>query len=477
MKMVEVVLGLAFVYLLLSLLCTSAAELIAAMRRLRARTLEEGIYNLLQSGRHTRRHIQARRKTRRDGQSSPACMADRFFDHPLIDGLTDLDRCDASYIPSHLFARVVLDLVASHWCPRKTEAPALPAEQTADAKPAPAALPAGPEEVLGEGDPAAVAAGAGGAAAPAPDVLEVIRTALRDRASSADQEPTDASEEAARIEVKLATALRALLMNASDLAAAEANIQKWYDDGMDRVTGWYKRKAQVIVLIVAVFISVSMNADSINIAERLWTDDVLRAAVVAAATEEAANPRHDALSGAAQSRGEGRGAAADSQDGGPPGAEQGLIKEVQGRLGKQGKTARPEGEQNAAAERAGAGEVEDAIPTAPDPGVTAIENIAYLQQRLTDFHLPLGWGAGSRPTRKDIQWGNKDDWMVFKQFTGFWGRRLVGWLLTAIALSLGAPFWFDLLKRLVNVRASGVDPDVKAKKKREDAVAVGDGNG
>jgi len=32
--------------------------------------------------------------------------------------------------------------------------------------------------------------------------------------------------------------------------------------------------------------------------------------------------------------------------------------------------------------------------------------------------------------------------------------RLVGWLLTALALSLGAPFWFDLLNRFVNIRGS-----------------------
>lgn len=33
-----------------------------------------------------------------------------------------------------------------------------------------------------------------------------------------------------------------------------------------------------------------------------------------------------------------------------------------------------------------------------------------------------------------------------------WGLRILGWLLTALALSLGAPFWFDLLNKLVNFR-------------------------
>lgn len=42
----------------------------------------------------------------------------------------------------------------------------------------------------------------------------------------------------------------------------------------------------------------------------------------------------------------------------------------------------------------------------------------------------------------------------------FW-YNLVGLLLTALALSLGAPFWFDLLKKLVSIRGVGVKPEEK----------------
>ena len=46
----------------------------------------------------------------------------------------------------------------------------------------------------------------------------------------------------------------------------------------------------------------------------------------------------------------------------------------------------------------------------------------------------------------------------------FWRRftnvhAFVGALLTALAISLGAPFWFDVLGGLVNVRMSGAKPD------------------
>jgi hypothetical protein len=41
-----------------------------------------------------------------------------------------------------------------------------------------------------------------------------------------------------------------------------------------------------------------------------------------------------------------------------------------------------------------------------------------------------------------------------------WGSRVLGWLLTALAVSLGAPFWFDLLNKLVNVRYGMRKPQV-----------------
>jgi len=43
----------------------------------------------------------------------------------------------------------------------------------------------------------------------------------------------------------------------------------------------------------------------------------------------------------------------------------------------------------------------------------------------------------------------------------FWS--LVGWLLTALAVSLGAPFWFDLLNRFMSFRSAGNVPDSTSK--------------
>lgn len=37
-------------------------------------------------------------------------------------------------------------------------------------------------------------------------------------------------------------------------------------------------------------------------------------------------------------------------------------------------------------------------------------------------------------------------------------KMLLGWMLSGIAIAMGAPFWFDLLSKIVNVRNTGSKP-------------------
>jgi len=54
-----------------------------------------------------------------------------------------------------------------------------------------------------------------------------------------------------------------------------------------------------------------------------------------------------------------------------------------------------------------------------------------------------------------------DDWSTFLRCSPvtFWFLKGIGWLITALAISLGAPFWFDLLKKVSNIRGTGAKPD------------------
>jgi hypothetical protein len=61
--------------------------------------------------------------------------------------------------------------------------------------------------------------------------------------------------------------------------------------------------------------------------------------------------------------------------------------------------------------------------------------------------LPIGWS----------EFPKRDQWLTMA----------LGWLITAFAVSLGAPFWFDLLNKFVNVRASGKAPEEAPKSPKE----------
>jgi hypothetical protein len=76
------------------------------------------------------------------------------------------------------------------------------------------------------------------------------------------------------------------------------------------------------------------------------------------------------------------------------------------------------------------------------------------QQRVKDnlnliqsYGLPLGWNRA-------------DPRMVPNTWEG-WSAKAVGWLLTAAAISLGAPFWFDLLNKITVIRST-VKPHEKS---------------
>src|SRR5262249_39466993 len=79
-----------------------------------------------------------------------------------------------------------------------------------------------------------------------------------------------------------------------DLAHTRAAIENWYNDAMDRVAGWYKRKCQAILLCLAVLVACISNTDSILVARTLWSNPELRASTVAAAQSYvSANQAHD----------------------------------------------------------------------------------------------------------------------------------------------------------------------------------------
>jgi hypothetical protein len=130
-----------------------------------------------------------------------------------------------------------------------------------------------------------------------------------------------------------------------DLQSALAG---WFDAGMDRVSGAYKRQAQLFTFIIAVVIAGLFNVDSFHLFKTLWAHPAYAARIAA-----------------------------------------------------------------------GGASSQDALAA-----VTALDS------------LPIGWTTD--PASIPLAVG--------------------GWITTALTVLFGAPFWFDTLQRLVNLRGAGDKP-------------------
>lgn len=398
----DVAVGLIFVYLIVSLMVTAVTELIASGLRWRAATLYLGIQNLLDS-------------------PGTQVWASKLYAHPLIQGLSPLvtkpvkDAAAAvkanakggpSYIPSRTFAVALLDTLRDD------------VRQEVETAVGNIANPGSPEAR------AAIAAlplkGAAGARIKS-DLQQILDRAQTSGYTAADvarltgqlfDEATDRQTldlvEARLAGTHLGRSLSVLLAESErDASKLKENLETWFNNSMDRVGGWYKRKTQWVHLLLAAALTIGINVDSVQIVQNLSRDSALRESIVAQAQTYAKDnpngPRTDATFDA-------------------------------------------------------------------------------LRVQLDGLNLPIGWSWGAPPVApapmKDTS-GQDFRQAPFKTLgdlrtTRAWGDlarasrfHLWGWLLTAIAISLGAPFWFDTLNKVITIRSSGKAPEEAPKAPKE----------
>lgn len=210
-----------------------------------------------------------------------------------------------------------------------------------------------------------------------------IEALLSAAGSAIDRSIVDARGVVERIEnAEVRNALGAMLGDAqASVDQLRATVAKWFDDSMDRVGGWYKRRTQLAGFAVGFFVAVAINADAINVVRTIAADQTLRQELVALAQS-----------------------------------------------------------------------------------VEALEKQADRVRTLRDElkRLPIGWykaSCGQTPPMKTCN--EPATWSDFPANLEFWPLSILGWLITALAVKLGAPFWFDLMSKLLKVRATGIIP-VKA---------------
>ncbi len=226
--LLDIAIGLILIYLAISLVVTAMQEAISSLLGKRADQLRQGIANLFGAPEQEEKAPGAGP----DGKPPPAARAAAadspeakavelltlFSSNPLIASLARTNR-QPSYIPAENFARAVIGI----------------ASQTA-------AVGAAAQEIYKEVE----------------DWAETHK------------------------DTRIGAGVKMLLVEAQgDLNKLQAELERWFNNVMDRVSGTYKRWAQWVGIGLGSVAAVLLNADSISIVTKLSSQEALRSAISA----------------------------------------------------------------------------------------------------------------------------------------------------------------------------------------------------
>jgi hypothetical protein len=221
-----------------------------------------------------------------------------------------------------------------------------------------------------------------------------------------------------------------------NLAAMRINSETWFNESMDRLGGWYKRKAAWLAFFIGLALAAFLNVDSIILAEHLWKEPTVREALVANATKFTEdNPElPESLGGDSP------------QDAVTYFNSQ--FSELDVPLGWKYKNTKLE-----------AGQTCSLIPI----GVNVLWGIyAEVPASQSEEDIMLEYTTEGE-TQPEVLVPVCQQISNLPNSAGSIALKALGIILSAGAAAQGAPFWFDILKKLVNIRGSGANPDEKEK--------------
>jgi len=371
-SILDIVIGLVFIYLLYSLLATILQEIIASQFAFRAKILERAVFRMLEDENKFASKFRSVwylfKKTGNGGLRNS--MSYEYYKHPLILFLGESDsRGKPAYINKETFSKVIVDLLR------------------------------------------------GKEAEPGDDMKQLIQKSLNDKTTNWGN---------AKISDQTLSYFKSIWADANgDVGKFRHHLENWFEETMDRASTWYKKHTQFILFFVGLAISIAFNVDTLKIIERLEKDPKLREQLVQQANAfQAAHPDLD---------------------------KKLLIQQAENNhfLAQKNKIPANDSLQNK--------ELNDSLQLANylalkskrdellDQASTLVKN------DINSVHhsLGLGWETYDSSSFRSIFYS------------------LIGWLVTALALSLGAPFWFDLLNRLMKLRGSVATPTSDDREKKQ----------
>lgn len=440
--MLDVAIGLVLLYLLLSIIVTVLQEFLSSWLRLRNANLVTAIGELVGKGVEDK---------------------EKFFKHPLlsplfhgdIDPASGIPKFPPAYVPRRNFALAVLDLqsrraVSPAVAPRPTEATHLTTAPQGGASREPVEdliaadqterMPISTQDLSTRRDTRSTSEQN---LAPAYELAAFFQDArsgvgLSSRIKKFEASAAVLAREIADEDIRnvatgaLMAAVREIKTATDVVDTAVKELENLFDSTMDRAAGWYKVNAQWIALAIGVLLALTLNVDTIYIARQLSANDVLRARAVAAA---------DAYY---------------TSTGGQ--AELAKICTSEMATTKLPATTTAVTDNANAVKVAGATATTASTPPSPDAVLTdwekvkdcVVHQINNATAELAAVGYPIGWTGWQGGWPWPIQ-----DGRPIGQPSQNLGWTIVGILITGLALSLGASFWFDLLGKFMNVRMTG----------------------
>ncbi|WP_439585680.1 hypothetical protein [Dyadobacter bucti] len=383
----SIVIGLVFIYLLYSLLASILQEMLANRLAFRSKILEKAIIRMLEDGKSTSnfgyldRILGIFRLLGKPNLLISRHVAAWFYVHPLIKYLgEDNFYSKPAYLSSKNFSKVMIDLLSGFDNPENiTQAihdsilagtiHNLPVNLNTDTK-----------------NPAV--------------------TAVRANIYNAAQVP---SEEFVTIVPQSTTAvnkdtilfLQSIWRESNgDIDKFKAHLELWFDDTMERTSGWYKRYNQYFLFIIGLILAIGFNVDTISIVKKLGSN--------------------------------------------PTQAER-LVQ-----MAEVFSDTRKEMAQNSIAGKAVNPKDLDALEAREKELLQRADSLLSKDINEVNRLMGLGWQAKEG---KHLDY-NKTGFLCLK-CNDQDASSLIGWLMTALAISLGAPFWFDLLNKFMKLRSTG----------------------
>ncbi len=209
----------------------------------------------------------------------------------------------------------------------------------------------------------------------------------------------------------------------SDINQLREEVSLWFDRSMSRASGVYKRNAKGVAILIGIAIASFVNADTFHVFNRLSSDENLRQVITKRASDVV--PANGAR---------------------PP-----LGQELDD-IRKQTDDALKNVALPISWNPTNLSKQFDCPPATP----INRENVTGEQEWTTVFASCLN----HQPQKGTLSFFDKIGLTTQVFLTHPWEgfKILLGWILSGIAIAMGAPFWFDLLSKIVNVRNTGSKP-------------------